>query len=172
MTQRLVVASCAQIALPGIAVRCATFCARLLSHVVGTVPNFRSKVGTRHTPCLFGLAEVPSLQERKWEECYIPRDHDATMTSSPDLSKLDDGLARLVGTPLYGSSELIPVAVRAFPDALDAVVLLVQQHAGRVRHVLRPLNAVVAWIPLGKVEELTAEHAISSIEIDQVMHIA
>lgn len=89
-----------------------------------------------------------------------------------ELAKLDDALSVLLATAHIAESQKIPVAIQASVGQLESVVSAVGHHGGTVRHVLRPLNAVAAWIPIGAVAIVAALEFVDEIEMDRVMHVA
>ena len=89
-----------------------------------------------------------------------------------ELAKLDDALSVLLATAHIAGSQKIPVAIQASVGQLDSVVGAVEENGGNVRHLLRPLNSVAAWIPLGAVATVAALDFVDEIEMDRVMHIA
>jgi hypothetical protein len=92
--------------------------------------------------------------------------------SEVELSKLDDALARLLGTNYLERSQKIPVAIQAAAGRMEALLHAIGENGGTVRHVMGPLNAVAAWIPVSAVSGFTALDFVEEIEMDRVMHIA
>lgn len=90
----------------------------------------------------------------------------------PDLGKLDDALARLLAVGHIEASQKLPVAIQSADGALDAVRDAVERSGGTVRHVLRPLNAVAAWLPVAAVGAMAALDFVEGIEVDRVMNVA
>ncbi|MBA4159176.1 MAG: hypothetical protein H0X65_17120 [Gemmatimonadetes bacterium] len=86
--------------------------------------------------------------------------------------KLDHGLAHLLTLDYIGRDQTVPVIITAEARHLDAVISLVATHQGRIRHVLRPLDAVAIWLPLRAVHELAPLDIIAEIELDQQVHVA
>jgi hypothetical protein len=89
-----------------------------------------------------------------------------------ELAKLDDALALLMSTEHIEGSQKIPVAIQAAEGRLDSVLHAVDESGGTVRHVLGPLNAVAAWIPMSAVAGVAALEFVEEIEMDRVMHVA
>lgn len=92
--------------------------------------------------------------------------------SEVELSKLDDALARLLALNYLERSQKIPVAIQAAAGRMEALLHAIGENGGTVRHVLGPLNAVAAWIPVSAVSGFTALDFVEEIEMDRVMHIA
>ncbi|HEX8454820.1 MAG TPA: hypothetical protein VF647_22270 [Longimicrobium sp.] len=92
--------------------------------------------------------------------------------SGVELAKLDDALARLLATDYLDVSQKIPVAVQAAAGSLEVLVQAVNDNGGTVRHVLGPLNAIAAWMPMSGVAALAALEFVEEIEMDRVMHVA
>lgn len=89
-----------------------------------------------------------------------------------DLTKLDDARARLPATGHIEGSQRIPVAIQASAGHLEAVRHAVEESGGAVRHLLRPLNTVAAWLPVSMVQPLASLDSVEAIEVDPVMHVA
>lgn len=89
-----------------------------------------------------------------------------------ELAKLDDALARLLATDYLERTQKIPVAIQAAAGRLEALVHAIGQNGGTVRHIMGPLNAVAAWIPMSAVSGFTALDFVEEIEMDRVMHVA
>jgi hypothetical protein len=88
--------------------------------------------------------------------------------SAPLAGKLDGPLAQLCnGDRGVSPSERIPVLVRYADGEVDAIERQVKKLGGRVRHHLRIVNAIAAWIPLSKIEPLAAQENVSFVELEQ-----
>jgi hypothetical protein len=88
--------------------------------------------------------------------------------SVPFAEKLDEPLAELCnGGRGLVRSERIPVLVRCHADALAEVAALVARLGGTVRHQLRLVSALAAWIPLCAVQALAQDDAVRHLELEQ-----
>lgn len=94
------------------------------------------------------------------------------ITDSTDLLKIDAGLSQLFRLGYIRSDQTVPIIITAGPGRLQSVVSVVEGSNGRVRHVLEPLNAVAAWLPLAAVKEIVHLSFITDLELDQDLHIA
>jgi hypothetical protein len=85
-----------------------------------------------------------------------------------ELTKLDDALALLLSTAHIEAAQKIPVAIQAADGQLGSVLHAIAENGGTARHVLRPLSAVAAWIPVSTVAGLAALDFVEAIEMDRV----
>lgn len=92
--------------------------------------------------------------------------------SVPYPQKVDQPLMELYNGPELALSASVPVVIRYAPESRESVVARVQQHGGRVRHVLSVVGAVVAWLPLLSVPELAKLAEVQRIELEQEFTIA
>lgn len=88
--------------------------------------------------------------------------------SVPFAEKMDEPLAQLCnGERGLVPSERVPVLVRCQAEAFSEVVALVVQLGGTIRHQLRLVSAIAAWIPLLSVEALAHDDAVLQLELEQ-----
>lgn len=88
------------------------------------------------------------------------------------LRKLDASLLALVQGGGLDETGQVPVFVRAVSGELDHVVEELARAGGRVRHVMKRLSAVSAWMPLGLVYELASKPFVDGLEMPQPVEIA
>jgi len=93
--------------------------------------------------------------------------------SMPFAEKLDEPLAQLCNNGRgLAPSERVPVVVRCDPAALERVADHVVRLGGKVRHQLRIVSALAAWIPLNAIEELARDSEIDHLELVQEFTLA
>ncbi len=95
-----------------------------------------------------------------------------TQLSVPLTEKLDMPLAELCNGGELAPSARIPVIVRCDPETVGAISDRIPELGGSVRHQLKLLGAIAAWVPLVALSELTARHDIRGIELEQTFTIA
>lgn len=88
------------------------------------------------------------------------------------LDKMDDALAYVMGANHYHEDERVPVAFSVDAAELENVLAAIEEHDGVIRHVLRLVSAVAAWVPIKAIAPLSELAAVHSVELDQQMHIA
>jgi hypothetical protein len=66
----------------------------------------------------------------------------------------------------------VPVVVRCDSAAIDLVAELIIRLGGTIRHQLRIVSALAAWIPLNAVEELAQDAGVNRLELVQNFTIA
>jgi hypothetical protein len=88
--------------------------------------------------------------------------------SVPFAEKMDERLAELCngGSGLVPSVR-VPVLVRCRVEAFQEVERLVAQLGGTIRHQLRLVSAIAAWIPLSSIESLAHEDVVRHLELGQ-----
>lgn len=101
-----------------------------------------------------------------------PAEATSVLIDSMDFMKLDDGLAALIRTHDLPNEELVSVIITTETSTIDVLIELIGRAHGRVRHVLRPLDAVAAWIPFGEIQSLMHRPMVREIELDGVNYIA
>lgn len=86
-------------------------------------------------------------------------------------AKLDGQLEILLHTAHVADSSQFPVVVRVASGHLEAVVKELRE-LGRVRHVMSPLNAVSAWLPMTAIRDILPLTAVEGIELAQPIEVA
>lgn len=88
--------------------------------------------------------------------------------SVPFAEKMDEPLAQLCnGGRGLVPSERVPVLVRCQTEAFSEVAALVVRLGGTIRHQLRLVSAIAAWIPLSSVEALAHDDGVRQLELEQ-----
>lgn len=96
-----------------------------------------------------------------------------TQISMPFEEKIDGPLARLCnGTDGISPSARFPVLVRCQREALAEVSAHIKRVGGTIRHELRMLSALAAWIPLSEIEPLARDGHVCHIELEQEFSLA
>ncbi len=88
------------------------------------------------------------------------------------LAKLDAPLIALLQEKELDPKGAVPVIVRCSAETIPQVGSAVVQSGGRVRHNLRMLGAVAAWLPLGSVLDLARQEVVRSMELEQEFAVA
>lgn len=89
------------------------------------------------------------------------------------IGKLDCLLGTLIASGNLDDRARVPVIVRmSGPDMLERVESLVVQLDGSIRHILRPVNAVSAWISMGSLIPLTEHSEVLSVELVETTEVA
>jgi hypothetical protein len=84
--------------------------------------------------------------------------------------KLDGPLAELLSSNFAQHGEFPIVVTAAGSEHLDNIIMIANE-CGRVRHVLRPLNAVAVWIPLEAITRLARMESVVELEMSQPMQV-
>jgi len=88
------------------------------------------------------------------------------------LIKLDAPLIALLQGKELDPKSAVPVIVRCSAEAIPQVGSAVVLSGGRVRHNLRMLGAVAAWVPLGAVLDLAGHEIVRGMELEQEFAVA
>jgi hypothetical protein len=86
--------------------------------------------------------------------------------------KLDAPLIAMLEARELDAASTLPVVVRCNVDTIDRVSSLITSLGGRIRHQLRMLGAVAAWVPLGHVPEVARDGAVKTVELEQEFAVA
>jgi len=93
--------------------------------------------------------------------------------SLPFEDKLDAPLQQLCNDPgNFTLSSPFPIVVRCDRSNLPDIAAEVERLGGRIRHTLRAISAVTAWLPLGSISELAKDQRVSQMELVQTFSIA
>lgn len=91
--------------------------------------------------------------------------------SAPFAEKLDAQLARLCNDGLPETGR-IAVLVRCAAGSMASVASRLEEQGGTVRHHLRLVGTVAAWLPLSAVEPLARCPDVEMLELEQSFSIA
>lgn len=81
-----------------------------------------------------------------------------------DATKVDAALAEILGHSEFRPDAEFPVVVTSAPGLLDQLLGEVSAR-GRIRHVLTPLHAVSAWLPLSAIAEFSRQPLVVDMEL-------
>lgn len=91
----------------------------------------------------------------------------------PFAEKLDEPLAQLCNNGRgLAPSERFPVVLRCDSGAMEYLAGRIEQLGGTVRHQLRIVSALAAWVPLNAIETLAQENCVVQMELVQTFKIA
>lgn len=88
------------------------------------------------------------------------------------MIKLDAPLIALLEKGELDAASTLPVIVRCDADTIERVSAIITSLGGRIRHQLRMLGAVAAWVPLGRVPDVARDGAVRTIELEQEFAVA
>lgn len=91
--------------------------------------------------------------------------------SAPLVDKLDEPLAQLCNGG-FADQGRVAVLVRCQRDAISEIAQQVRDLGGTVRHQLRLVGAIAAWLPLNAIEPLARDADVSRLELEQSFTIA